>query len=253
MRGFARLLAVACWRESVTWWSLRSFLITLIVDQSVAPLLGLLVWTAAAPGAHGVTSYYLALAAVQLLTVSFEQHTFANAVYDGTFADTLVRPQPALLGAVATNLAIRFWYGVFGLPVVVAAAAATGALPRPAALLAAVPSLLLAMALRFCLTCGASFSAFWTQRAHGAVSLMETLLFLLGGMAAPLALLPGPGAAVGRLLPFWAALGAPAEVASGQADVLQVLPVQLGWLVVLVGAVALLWRRGLRRFAAVGG
>jgi hypothetical protein len=35
--AFGRLLAVAWWRQSVTWWSNRSFLITLIIGQSVAP------------------------------------------------------------------------------------------------------------------------------------------------------------------------------------------------------------------------
>jgi ABC-2 type transport system permease protein len=254
--SFARLLAVACWRESVTWWSLRSFLITLIIGQSVAPLLGLLVWSSALPGSSGVTSYYLALTAVQLLTVSFEHHTLSNVIYDGSFADRLVRPQPPLLEVLATNLAIRFWYGIFGLPVVVALAAATGALPRAPALAAAIPSLLLAMALRFCLTCVPALSAFWTQRAHGAVSLMETLLFLLGGVAAPLSLLPGAVGEAGRLLPFWSALGAPAEIASGDVAagaVTGVLLVQAGWLLLAAGALGLVWRRGVRRFTAVGG
>lgn len=252
----ARLLAVACLRESVTWWSLRSFLITLIIGQSVTPLLGLLVWSAALPGSHGVTGYYLMLMAVQLLTVSFENHTFSNAVYDGTFADRLVRPQPPLLDVAATNLAIRFWYAVFGLPVVAAAAALTGALPHPAALAAAIPAVLLAMALRFALTCGVALTAFWTQRAHGAVTLAETLIFLLGGVAAPLSLLPGPVGEAGRLLPFWSMLGAPAEIASGALpphDLPRTLLVQAGWLVLLTLAGAAVWRRGIRRFSAVGG
>jgi ABC-2 type transport system permease protein len=257
--AFGRLLAVAWWRQSVTWWSNRSFLITLIIGQSVAPLLGLLVWSAAlqsTTSAHGVTSYYLALTAAALLTVSFEHHTFANTIYDGSFADRLVRPQPPLLEVLATNLAIRFWYAIFGLPVVAALAVATGSLPRASALAAAVGSLLLAMALRFCLTCTAALSAFWTQRANGAVSLIETLLFLLGGMAAPLALLPGAAGRIGSLLPFWSALGAPAEIASGEiaaGAVPGVLLVQAGWLLLLAGLLGLVWRRGIRRFTAVGG
>jgi ABC-2 type transport system permease protein len=93
-----------------------------------------------------------------------------------------------------------------------------------------VGSLLLAMALRSCLTCTAALSAFWTQRANGAVSLTETLLFLLGGMAAPLALLPGAAGAVPG-----------------------VLLVQAGWLLLLAGLLGLVWRRGIRRFTAVGG
>lgn len=253
---FTRLLVVACWRDSVIWWSLRSFLVTLIIGQSVAPLLGLLVWSSALPGSHGVTSYYLALTAVQLLTVSFEHHTLSNVIYDGSFADRLVLPQPPLLEVLATNLAIRLWYGIFGLPVVAALAAVTGALPRASALAAAVPSLLLAMALRFCLTCAPALSAFWTQRAHGAVSLVETLLFLLGGVAAPLALLPGAAEQTGRLLPFWSALGAPAEIASGEVAggaVTRVLLVQSGWLLLMAGLLGLVWWRGIRRFTAVGG
>jgi ABC-2 type transport system permease protein len=251
-----RLLALAVRRDSVSWWSLRSFLITLIIGQSVTPLLGLLVWSAALPDSPGVTGYYVMLLAVQLMTVSYEQHTLANSIYDGSFADRLVRPQPPLLEVLATNLAVRFWFGIFGLPVLVLAATTTGALPRPAAFAAALPSLLLAMALRFAFTCALALTAFWTQRAHGAVTLGETLIFLLGGVAAPLALLPGPVGELGRALPFWSMLGAPAEIASGavSSDSLpRVLGGQTAWLAVLLAALALMWRRGVRRFTAVGG
>jgi ABC-2 type transport system permease protein len=106
------------------------------------------------------------------------------------------------------------------------------------------------------MTCAPALSAFWTQRAHGAVSLMETLLFLLGGVAVPLALLPGAAGETARLLPFWSALGAPAEIASGEVAggaVTRVLLVQAGWLLLLAGVLGLVWRRGIRRFAAVGG
>ncbi|MFG1626575.1 hypothetical protein [Kribbella sp. NPDC049227] len=114
-----RLLRAGIWRSSVEWWSFRSFVITLVAGQTVTPLLGLFVWSSAVPGSSGITTYYVVLLAVQLVTVSFEHHTLANAIYGGDFAAELVKPRPVVLDFLATNLALRFWHLLFGLPVIV--------------------------------------------------------------------------------------------------------------------------------------
>jgi ABC-2 type transport system permease protein len=248
------LLGLGIWRSSVQWWSLRSFVITLVIGQAVTPLLGLLVWSSALPGNTGITSYYVVLLAVQLLTVSYEHHTLANEIYGGEFAAELVKPRPVVIDLLATNLAIRLWHLLFGLPLIVLVGVLASVQLTLPNLLLALPAVLLAAAIRFVFTYTLALTAIWTQRAHGAVGMGETLIFLLGGTAAPLTFLPGSLQEVGRLLPFWSMLGAPAEIAAGNVHgVAGTYGVQAAWLTVLTALAVVVWRSGVRRFTAVGG
>ena len=73
---------------------------------------------------------------------------------------------------------------------------------------------------------------------------------------APVVLLPGPIQALALLLPFWYMLGFPVEVLMGQltaGELVRGFSLQIGWLLVAVGLYQLVWRRGLRRYSAVGG
>ena len=88
----ARLLAIYTRRKFLQWLGWRAFLITLAVNQAVTPLLGLAVWSAALPGRSGIAGYYVALLAVQLLTVSYEHHTFSNGIYAGDLSGDLLKP-----------------------------------------------------------------------------------------------------------------------------------------------------------------
>ncbi|MFI5709866.1 ABC-2 family transporter protein [Kribbella sp. NPDC051620] len=251
-----RLLRLGIWRNSVQWWSLRAFVITLVIGQAVTPLLGLLVWSSALPGNAGITSYYVVLLAVQLLTVSYEHHTLANEIYGGEFAAELVKPRPVVIDLLATNLAIRLWHLLFGLPLIVLVGLLASVDLTWRQLLLALPAVVLAASIRFVFTYTLALSAIWTQRAHGAVGIGETLIFLLGGTAAPLTFLPGSLQEAGRLLPFWSMLGAPAEIAAGNlstSGAVATYGVQAAWLVVLTALAAVVWRLGVRRFTAVGG
>jgi ABC-2 type transport system permease protein len=251
-----RLLGLGIWRSSVQWWSFRTFVITLVIGQAVTPLLGLLVWSSAMPADPGVTTYYVALLTVQLLTVSYEHHTLANGIYAGDFAAELVKPRPIVIDYLATNLALRSWHLLFGLPLILIVGLVAGVSLTAANLLLAAPAVLIAAGIRFVFTYILALSAIWTQRAHGAVGMGETLIFLLGGTAAPLSFLPQPFQEVGQLLPFWSMLGAPAEIAAGNImgpELVAAYGVQVGWLIVLTALAVFVWRLGVRRFTAIGG
>lgn len=247
-----RLLRIQVWRSSLEAWSWRSFLVTITVGQAITPLLGLLVWSAALPGNNSVSTYYVAVLMISLLTASHEHHTLSNNIYFGNFSANLLTPQPVFVGFLGSNLAFRFWHGVFGLPLAAGGALIAGVTFRPMDVVAALPALLLAAALRFVFTYGLALSALWTERAHAIVGFGDTLIFLLGGSAAPLAFLPQPWQSAGRWLPFWGMLGMPAEIAS-HSESSPAYAIQIGWLAVLIGLVSGVWRLGLRRFTSVGG
>ena len=86
-------------------------------------------------------------------------------------------------------------------------------------------------------------TAFWTQRAGAIAAAGAQLVFLLGGEAAPVPLLPTAQQAWVAALPFRAMIGFPAEVAAGYAW-------QLAWLAALTLAAAGAWRTGLRRYTS---
>lgn len=256
MKRLGRLLYAITERQIlqvVTW---RAFLVTLVVNQAVTPLLGLAVWSAALPGRPAVTTYYVALLLVQLVTVSYEQHTFSNGIYDGSLADLLLRPHPVVLEVLGMNAALRLLHLVIGLPLLALTALAVGVSLETSWVLAALPALALAAVLRFLYTYTLALSGFWTQRAHGVVGLGETLIFLLGGSAAPISLLPEPLRDVGAALPFRAMLGFPTEIAAGHlawGDVLAGYTWQMLWAASLTALAVVVWRTGVRRYAAVGG
>ncbi|HZO74999.1 MAG TPA: ABC-2 family transporter protein [Ktedonobacteraceae bacterium] len=255
-----RLLAVSIKRQFLEWMGWRAFLITLVVNQTVAPLLGLAVWSVALPGSTQIPTYYMALLIVQLMTVSYEQHTFSNGLYDGTLSHELLKPQPVVIGLLGTNIAARLLHVLIGLPIILIVGAITSISFAPVAprfivgVLLAIPAVLLAAILRFLFMYLLALSAFWTERAHGVAGFGETLAFLLGGSAAPIPLFPQSIRPLGELLPFRYMLGFPAEIASGSLnEVLQGYGYQVCWIGVFALAAIFAWRAGLRRFMAVGG
>lgn len=251
-----RLLSVYVRRYFLQWLAWRSFAFTLVANQAVAPLVGLAVWSTALPDQPQITAYYLALLLVRLLTVSYENHTFSGRIYDGTLAGDLLRPHPVVVEPLAENLAIRIWHLVIGAPALVVVALIAGVTVETRHLLWALPAIALAAVVRFLFTYTLALSAFWTERAHGVVGFGGTLVFLLGGDAAPLHLMPGAVRPWVEALPFRAMNAFPAEVAAGlvdPGDLLAGYTWQLTWIAVFLALAAWVWRVGLRRYTAVGG
>jgi hypothetical protein len=96
-----------------------------------------------------------------------------------------------------------------------------------------VPALALAWALRFAWGYALALLAFWATRADALLAVQDTLVFLLAGQVAPLALLPAAMQTAARALPFRYMLGFPVEVLNGQlaaGEIAQGFLVGGGWL-----------------------
>jgi ABC-2 type transport system permease protein len=122
--------------------------------------------------------------------------------------------------------------------------------------LAFVPALMGAALLRFFWGYWLALLAFWATRADALLALQDALVFLLAGQVAPTVLLPGALRALANVLPFRYMLGFPVEVLTGRlspAEVGRGFALQAAWLVVAVTLYGMLWRRGVRRYSAVGG
>jgi ABC-2 type transport system permease protein len=255
MSRILRLVRLEIWRQVIGWSGAWWFLVTLILGQAVAPLLGLFVWQQVPGAGPDVGSYYLAVIGVALLTASFENHTFAQQIYSGDVAAVLLRPQPVVIGPLGENLAIRLWMFLLGIPLLALVGFTVGVSFAPLALLIALPALVLAAALHFLFVWTLAMAAFWTERVHAVVAFGAVLILLLGGSAAPNALLPDPLRTVAQLLPFRSMLGFPAELAAGSltpADTAAGYAIAMAWTVALGGCAMGAWRLGIRRYTTVG-
>lgn len=255
MSRLLRLVRLEIWRQVIGWSGAWWFLLTLIIGQAVAPLLGLVVWLHVPGAGDRVGSYYLALICVALMTASFENHTFAQSIYSGAVAAALLRPQPVVIGPLGENLAVRLWMFLLGIPLIVLVGLSVGASFSPLAILAALPALVLAASLRFLFVWTLAMAAFWTERVHAVVAFGDVLIVLLGGSAAPNALLPDPLRTIAQLLPFRSMLGFPAELAAGTlspADAAAGYAVSVLWTAALGCCAVGAWRLGIRRYTTVG-
>jgi ABC-2 type transport system permease protein len=245
--------------------SARGFFWTLALGWMVGPLVYLFVWTTAArQGAIGgfergdFVAYYLCLILINQLTYPASNWTVGDVIRGGGLSAWLLRPLPAIFEAIASDMALK----VICVPFVLVAIVLLGLVLRPAITLSAetvavfLLALLLAQALRFLLAYTLALLAFWHERADALLGLNDTLVFLLAGQVAPTALLPGVLRRVAVVLPYRYMIGFPIEALLGQlgrAEMWAGLAWQAGWLLVLVAAHHVVWRRGVRRYTAVGG
>jgi ABC-2 type transport system permease protein len=248
-----------------SWLQHRSFFFLLAFGWMIPPLVYLFVWSTAAgeEAIGGLTRdqfivYYLVLIVVNQLTYSQTNWTVGDVIRYGGMNALLLRPLAPFFDAVATQVSGQVVYMVFLLPVT----AILYAVLRPEVQLEAqnaltfVPALIGAALLRFFWGYWLALLAFWATRADALLVLQDALVFLLAGQVAPTVLLPGALRAVANVLPFRYMLGFPVEVLTGQlgpAAVGRGFVFQAAWLAVALALYGVLWRRGVRRYSAVGG
>ena len=261
VRGGVALVA-GTWTR---WLSMPVFFFVLAVGWMVPPLTALLVWTAVAEeGAVGglqrgeLVAYYLALVAVTQLTRTENRYHVGGAIASGQLNALLLRPLPPLYEALAADVGYTAISLATVLPFVgVLALALHPALqPEVWQALCFLPALLAAWALSFSWSYGMALLAFWLQEVGALYGVQSALTFILAGQMAPVALLPDGLRAAAVLLPFRYMAAFPAEVVTGRLsgeEVVVGLCWQGGWLVVSVALAVVLWRQGVRRYAALGG
>jgi len=261
LRGGVALVK-ATW---ASWVQYRSFFFILAFGWMIQPLIYLLVWTTAAGGKTigGISrgefvAYYLVLILVNQITYSQANWTVGDLVRYGQMNRLLVRPLSPFYDTLSSEMAGKVVYMIFDLPIVLVLAL----IMRPEMhaslrdLLAFIPALLLAWALRFFWGYWLALLAFWATRADALLALQDSLVFLLAGQVAPVGLLPGLLRTAAEILPFRYMVGFPVEVLTGQvetAGIIMGFAVQAVWLALALALTALLWRLGLRRYSAVGG
>jgi len=205
---------------------------------------------------YGVVAITWYVICTEATTVSLSQRMISDIGRDigsGAVAVEMLRPAPVVgvrvaseLGRALPRLAACMVVGA------ILALLTAGGPPRPAALLLAAPSLVLAVACNIVAQHAFAGVAFWIRDAGSAWFLYQKLVFILGGMLIPLEALPGWLERVASVLPFRAMSYAPGRLAAGHVEPVLLLE-QMAWLAVLLIAAGAVFRAGERRLQVVGG
>jgi len=119
-----------------------------------------------------------------------------------------------------------------------------------------LPAFLLAFVMNFILFYLVSAIAFWLSEIGFFFEAVKIVFIAMSGGIFPIDVLGGTLARVLRLLPFQYTINFPVDVLNGRiagAELLRGLLFQVFWCLVLAGLSALIWRKGSKKYVAVGG
>jgi len=248
-----------------SWIQHRGFFFLLAFGWMLPLLVYLFIWSAAAGDGdiagltqESLAGYYLILILTNQLTYATTNWTVGDNIRYGQISRWLLQPMSPIYHALSQEIAGKVVFMLFSVPI-------TGLLAliiRPqlnltwGQALTFLPAIILAWVLRFFWGYWLALLAFWVTRADSLLALQDSLIFLLGGHLAPIALLPPGMQTLARLLPFRYMSAFPVEVLTGQLggqETLIGLAIQLGWTVLAIVLYRWVWTRGIRRYEAVGG
>jgi ABC-type uncharacterized transport system permease subunit len=224
------------------------------------------VWTAVYAGRSSVGTLglqtlitTLTLGNLQLWVIApFIANYLYQRVYEGKIALDLARP----VGFLSQMLALQVGYTVGIVPFVLLAlpvALLIGGLQPPSSALAAALYLLsLALAYLISVLMGLvlGLSAFWTLEIGGFLGMYRFVSQFFAGALVPLQFFPPALRAVAAVLPFQAQAYLPLALYEGQlqgANAVEVLALQLFWVLALYAITQVVWRRAIRRVVIQGG
>ncbi len=236
-----------------------------VLSVVIEPLVLIAVWsTVTGTGSTGsytarqFVAYYLVLMVVGHLTFIWHMYEFEFRIRTGAFSPLLLRPVHPVHHDVCQSLTYKL-VGLVGLlPVAVLLALAFDAdfsQTSVGDVLAFLPAVVLAMALRFLVEWCLALAAFWLTKVSALNALYASVFTFLAGQFAPLEVLPGWLQTVAAWSPFPWMLAFPVEVLLGRrpgGDLALGYAAQLVWTGVALLALRLLWRRAARRYSAVG-
>lgn len=272
LRAYPTLLRIGV-LEAVAY---RAELIVWMLTMTM-PLVSLVLWSSAAAGTRlgreqlsgsDLSAYFLLTLLVRMVTSSWVLWQLTDEIRTGALAQRLLKPVSPFAVYTAEQLAALPLRAALALPLVVALLAFSMRAQlthEPLLWLAAALSLPAAWALNFLSMAIIGMLAFYIESALGLFYAWLGLFTLFSGYLVPLSLLPRWLLGVAAVLPFryqldvpvrillgWPVAGGARDTAEGLALAYQHLGVQYLYALGLGGLAALLWRAGLRRFAAFG-
>ena len=244
----------------------RAAMVIWLIGRVIQPVVYLAVWTIVAQ-AHGGTAggytvpefaaYFIVVMMVEHFTFTWNMFEMEYRVRTGEFSPLLLQPLHPIHRDVARNISYKLLTTWVMLPTALLMAA----FYQPHfdgvawSVTAFFLSMALAFAMRFFLEWALALAAFWTTRVTAFNQVYFLALLFLSGRMAPMALMPEWVQLLAYALPFRWMVAFPAELFLGHltpVDAMEGLRMQGLWLLLGWAVLALVWRRGVKRYAAVG-
>ena len=244
----------------------RAAFLILMINAIASPLISLLVWLTVSeqgvrlPYDRGqFVTYYVLLSVVSMLTSTWLAPYVAEEIRLGGLSPWLLRPAPYIVNFVGNNFGEKIVKLPLLLPLIALVALFFRAdlrLPAdPIAWLLFALALPLAAAIAFLLDFALGSLAFWIQDVNGLIRVKNLVGAFLAGQFIPLALFPPGFTGFLEAQPFRYTLSFPLELLTGSltpAAQARGFAWQVAYCVGLWAGYRLLWRYGLRSYAATG-
>ena len=240
------------------------FLVWILTTTLPLVMLGL--WTQVAAEqpfegytAAGFTAYYLANLIVRNLTGSWVAWQVSEEIRLGSMSMRLLRPLHPMVAFASSHLAAVPFRTVVALPIAVILLVSSGAsalTTESLQLALLIPSLVLAWMITFTFMFMLGCFAFFMTKAMSLLNLYFLAFSLFSGYLLPIPLLPSGIREAAEVLPFRFMLSAPIELMTRSLSGTQLAELlfgQLAWAVAMLAMALIVFRRGIRRFEAVGG
>jgi ABC-2 type transport system permease protein len=249
-----------------TMFQYRASLIIWMIGQVLEPLVYLIVWSTVSNSNGGnigsyntgaFVSYFIILMLVNQVTYTWVMFDYEYRIRQGFLSFALLKPVHPIHADIADNLMSK----AITLPILTVIAVIL-ALSFHASLtltswriILFIPGLLLAFGIRFLLEWTLAQAAFWTTRVSAINQIYFFFLLFLSGQIAPLSILPHAIQITAKILPFYWMMGFPTELLLGKVTLASAffgIGIQAVWLTIAVWLVRVVWRLGVRAYAAVG-
>lgn len=244
----------------------RASAVIWMIGSILEPLVFLVVWRTVAESQGGevagftaqeFAAYYITVLVVNHLTFTWIMHTFQYRVQQGELSFELLRPMHPIHNDLCTNLSYKALMMMVVAPAVLLMV--WGFEPRfefeTWSLLAFVPALVLAFAMRFLVEWTLALAAFWTTRVMAMNQIYFAVMMFLSGRIAPIEVFPAWLHQLAFSLPFYYMVAFPVELFLGRLtpeQAWQGLGLQVLWLAVSGMLITGVWRVAVKRFTAVG-
>ncbi|MBI4426439.1 MAG: ABC-2 family transporter protein [Candidatus Kerfeldbacteria bacterium] len=263
MRKYLAIFRTAL-QSSITWRGAFWFYVSL----SFLPLIAYYyLWTAvfqnraeaAGFSYHSLLTYAVVALLITRFTSSWPEFGVMENIREGTLTKYLVQPTSYLGYFFTSRVAFRVFANLINAPFAMLIIYVLRDRLLPPATgwqwLATMLAIPIAYVMQFLLGMLLGLVSFWISEARYLIPLKETALLFVGGMALPYAFFPAAVQTMLDALPFKYLAAFPVEIFLGQktaAEAIAGLAVGLIWLGALFALMKLMWRRGLKKFVAVG-